>query len=806
MKYWYYIVTILFVAGGPLYAQQPQKDSAAKKFERWYVSFPNTDVTDTVNERMLFSGSFPVRSICKKNNAANYLITRRLPVQRIPTAPLSVLPAKKPILQVHGNILYDVNYRSYIDTPYADKDVYQHTVQTYLDITYKDRLPFRIYLTNRFSNSSWFRNFSDINLQYNVNDYKNKIRRQVINQLERRVEADSLLKLKNTLTGYEKEYQEMRTWLSDAGSIQRIVSEREHQWFKTQWKNKIQKPTLPDSLQAPNLEQINQGSFNKYKFPDRRFSKEDLLSRLKKPDTSAVNDRFDSLKNNLDTPSLYARYDSVKKKMDTLDSKITVLKKKYQELKAFQDLNTTSLKKEIAQLNSGSALKEKLKTLHVADSTLPKGYQTLFSIRSFGLGRTMLDYSELSAKNVSINGLQVEYNPSKYMAVAAGWVDYRFRSYTIQNAPRGQYIGLVRYGWGMKEGNHLYLTYYTGKRQLYNTYTTTQGADIPNYKLMGFTVEGRYKVGRTSAFTAEVARSSAPYYSLDSNNRHNVLGSVLKVNDHSNEAWSVKFNTFIPNTQTQFDAGYSRYGANFQSFSLFTSGSQQTAWYAKVMQPFFHRQLQVTGSVRTNDFTNPLLNTSYKSSTVFKSIQATLRLRKWPTLSVGYYPSAQIIKLDDDHYQENLFYTFTASAGYVYQVHEISMISMAMYTQFYNKIADSNFVYFNTKNLLLSQTAIIGRLNVQTQLSAAQNNSYNLYVLDGRGDYKINNWLSLGAGIKYNRQTVYNVTQWGYSGSAGIKIPKLGDVKLTADKGFIPGNNRQLVPNNVGRLTYFKTF
>jgi hypothetical protein len=224
------------------------------------------------------------------------------------------------------------------------------------------------------------------------------------------------------------------------------------------------------------------------------------------------------------------------------------------------------------------------------------------------------------------------------------------------------------------------------------------------------------------------------------------------------------------------------------------------------MQPFFHRQLQVTGSVRTNDFTNPLLNTSYKSSTVFKSIQATLRLRKWPTLSVGYFPSAQIIKLDDDRYQENLFYTFTASAGYVYQVHEISMISMAMYTQFYNKIADSNFVYFNTKNLLLSQTAIIGRLNVQTQLSAAQNNSYNLYVIDGRGDYKITNWLSLGAGIKYNRQTVYNVTQWGYSGSAGIKIPKLGDVKLSADKGFIPGNNRRLMPNNMGRLTYFKTF
>lgn len=796
------------MAGLHVQAQHPAADSAVKRYERWDVSFPNTDATDTVNQQMIFSGSFPVKSICKRNNATNYLITHRLPAQHLPPAQVKALPARTPLLQVHGNILYDLNYRSYIDTPYAEKDVYQHTVQTYLDVTYKDRYPFRIYLTNRFSNSSWFRNFSDVNLQYNVNDFKNKIRRQVINQLDRRVEADSLLMLRNTLTGYEKQYHEMRSWLSDASTMQRIIAEREERWFKTQWKNeKIQKPNQPDSLHVLNWEQVSQRSFKGYKFPGRRSSLEDSIAdRLKKVDTPALYDRYDSLKNKLDTSSLYARYDSVKNKLDTLTSKVAMLKKKYQELKALQDQNTTDIKKEIAQVTSGTALKDKLKSLHLADSSLPKGYQTLFSVRSFGIGRTMLDYSELSAKNVSINGLQVEYNPSNYMAVAAGWVDYRFRSYTVQNASRGQYIGLVRYGWGLKEGNHLYFTYYTGKRQLYNSYTTTQGTDIPNYKLMGFTVEARYKVGRTSAFTAEVARSSAPYYSLDSNSRHNVLGSVLKMNDHSNEAWSVKFNTFIPYTQTQFDAGYSRYGANFQSFSFFTSGSHQTAWYAQIMQPFFHRQLQVTGSVKTNDFTNPLLNTSYKSSTVFKSIQATLRLKKWPTLSAGYYPSAQIIKLDNDQYQENLFYTFTASAGYVYQVHDISMISMVMYTQFYNKMGDTGFVYFNTKNLLMSQTAIIGKLNVQTQLSAAQNNSYNLYVLDGRGDYKISKWLSLGAGIKYNRQTVYNVTQWGYSGSAGIKIPKLGELKLTADKGFIPGNNRQLVPNNVGRLTYFKTF
>src|SRR6201999_258325 len=138
-------------------------------------------------------------------------------------------------------------------------------------------------------------------------------------------------------------------------------------------------------------------------------------------------------------------------------------------------------------MTSGKELKEKLDSEGVSDSSLPKGYSTLYSIRSFSIGRALLNYSELSAKNVSINGLEVEYNPKAYMAFAAGTVDYRFRDYTINDAVKGQYLALGRYGWGKKDGNNIILTYYTGRRQLYNVNTTTSGTDIPNYNLMGFT-------------------------------------------------------------------------------------------------------------------------------------------------------------------------------------------------------------------------------------------------------------------------------------------------------------------------------
>jgi hypothetical protein len=53
---------------------------------------------------------------------------------------------------------------------------------------------------------------------------------------------------------------------------------------------------------------------------------------------------------------------------------------------------------------------------------------------------------------------------------------------------------------------------------------------------------------------------------------------------------------------------------------------------------------------------------------------------------------------------------------------------------------------------------------------------------------------------------VYAIKQWGYSATAGIKVRQLGEVRLIWDKGFIPGSNKELVPYNLGRITYTKTF
>jgi hypothetical protein len=449
-----------------------------------------------------------------------------------------------------------------------------------------------------------------------------------------------------------------------------------------------------------------------------------------------------------------------------------------------------------------------MQQLHLPDSILPPGYKTLMAVKSFSLGRSVVNYSELSVKNISINGVQAEYNPSNYYAIASGKVDYRFRDFLVQSPGQpNQYLNVFRYGKGLKDGNSVILTYFTGRRQLYNAATSdSPHVQVPSSALMGVTLEGNYKVTEHILLTGEVAKSSVPFYAPDSAKGNGPVSQLFRMSDRSNEAWSVKASAFFPLTQTRIKGSFKHLGINYQSFSIFTDGSSQTAWSGSVDQLLFHRMLDLMVAANTNDFSNPLVSSQYKSTTVFKSLQATLRKPKWPVISVGYFPSSQLTKLGNGQYIENLFYTLMGNVTHSYTWHHVLMNTTLMYTRFYNRSADSGFVYFNTTNLLLSHSVFLSRWTLQGNASRASNQDYNLYTLEGKSQYNVNKYLTAGAGIKYNKQTVYNIAQIGYSAELILRLNKLGQVQFSADKGFIPGMNKQLAPNNTGRLGYFKTF
>ena len=703
--------------------------------------------------------------------------------------------SKTPLLTIHGNVLYDVNYYSHIDTPYNQSNIYHHTVQAYLDITVKAHYPFRIYFSTNFSNTGLFKNFTDVNLLYKNTHFNQGLKTKLLHKLQENEkiigDVDSV---KNQLDRKIALLHVLQKDQSYLGKLQQLVKSRENAAIKK----------YQDSIESISTAFVDSTTHGLDKKQPNLGNGNSLSSKLKT--TIQEKMKLDSTKQSK-VDSTLKDYKKYSNQYDSLVAEINRLQQKYSKLKDLQVKDSLATGKQIDAIRNSQDLTKMMQRLHMNDSSLPKGYKTLMDLRTVGIGTNIINYSELSVKNLHVNGVQVEYNPGWYLAFAAGTVDYRFRDYIVQNRSQTkQYVGVVRLGTGMKDGTNIIFTYYTGRRQLYNYFTDTivQTSRTVSPHLMGFTLEANYRLNRNNVVSAEIAKSSMPYYTL--NKPNNFLSGTLHFKDHSNEAYSIKLVSFLPSTKTSFVGYYKKLGINFQSFSLFTNGSAQHAWNVKINQPFFKRKLEVVASLNSNDFNNPYISQGYKSATVFKSIQATFRKNKWPVVTAGYAPSTQLIKLNDDQFIQNLFYTFTGSISHYYALKKNRASTSIFFTQFYNHSADSNFVYFNTKNLLINQTLFLSGMSMNFNLSEAANNYYQLFVADGSVQVRCSKWLSLGGGLKYNKQTVYQMHQLGFSANAAIKIPMLGEFRLMVDKGFVPGPNRHLVPNNIGRFTYFKIF
>jgi hypothetical protein len=687
-------------------------------------------------------------------------------------------------LAVSGTVLYDVTYRSLIDTPFAQNNVYQHTLQTRLGFLYKNEYPFRVYLTAHFSNSPFFRNYTDLNVQYNRTDFVRLMKNRVFSAIESALatQAGKLDSLKELISRKKTAIATLEQIIQKPGLFQQLVEEKE----RVIYNHKVKEAEIPVGLAVNS-------------------TKKPLAERteiLDLPKVTGLASREMDSASHIQNSAVLAQ-----RKLDTLREELVKLENSYRFIAKAKEAKQQNLRREIEQASDVHGLIRAFRQANVPDSLLPKGYKLLGSIQSFSIGRSTANYSELSVKNVSITGLQVEYNSHYYYAFAAGKVDYRFRDYIVPNQRHGgQYVALIRLGKGTRDGNHLILTYYTGRRQFFNSSIATQNNRIiPEYNLAGITLEGLFKIDRNSFVVAEVAKSTLPYYSLNSLQQKVSMQGVTRFSDRSNEALAIRLQAVVNKTGTRLSGSLRYIGANFQSYSTFTTGASQFRWLAKLEQPFFKKKLTIASSVQQNDYIHPFVTAAYKTTSVLTSFQATLRVQRWPVLNVGYYPSYQLTKIGANSYTESRYYTLAVHASHVYRRGGVQGSSSIVFSQFYNEAVDSGFVYFNSKNLLFHQRVTFNNTSLFCNFSENSTTGYKIYTLEQNAQFAISKFFQAGGGVKMIRHSELRQPQWGSSGNLTVKVPKLGDFHIVIDKGFLPGLNRKLVENTTGRFTYFKT-
>lgn len=722
-----------------------------------------------------------------------------------------VVTYKPKLLTIHGNISYDFFYRSRIDTPVNLQNFQQHTERVYLDILVKEKYPLKVNFTSRQSNSPYFRDFVDVNFNFDKYTYNRNLKQQLLERLKSQVPKYKLPDLTNAeaeLKKYQAAFDKTKAWLEDPATLQKIIEEKERIYYQ-------QLKSREDSINGlvASQEKLKDG-FNDYgnKFSSMKHQREnwkgkltDSMQRLsqqpvnKKDDlTSAAKDRADSI-----AAPFAAFYKKQQKALDSLQQKLAKSKNRADSIKADVSKDVAGIRQKIFKAANEKELRKLADDNGIPIDKRTKLEKQLAAVKTLSIVRSMLNYTELTAQNITVTGVNIEYNPSYYAAFAAGKIDYRFRDFLGSRKARqnNQYVMIGRFGFGDKDHAAIIFSYFTGRKSN-NNYGYADSANS-SVNLMGYSVEAIYKKDENTFLSAEFAKSTKPVIGSLAANKQS--GALLRFADESNMGVNFKAQTIIPETHTRLSGFYRKTGEHFQSFSLFSYNTNQTAWLARADQSFLKERITLTGMLRRNDFTNPFTDKTYKTSTVFKSILVNARFRKFPTISIGYYPGTQLYMIDRETIRESAYYIVNGSASYSYLVKGLMLNSTAVYNKYNSEATDSGFVAYSGINFYASQSLRLKKMQLQcgyafTKLSALQYTTW-----EGTADCELRNWLHIGAGLKYNT-VLGGENYWGETFQVRTEFKKWGGIQLQYEKSYLPTLTQKLAVVEIGRVSYYRRF
>lgn len=644
-----------------------------------------------------------------------------------------------------ANISYIYDYRSAIDTPYAEKNIGQHQVISQFSLTIANTLPVSGYLLARKSNSRLFRDILDVQLQFDAASFRNGLSERVRRELTQSVES-----LKDSMTEKlyhlkESELSKLRA-LFNKFSMQQLVQANET----------INIPATTYDLSLPD-------SVNKRRYDSMRTIAQNFLEEYNR---------------------LRATYARVSHQVDSLKKIYETSVEKVRELQQFiKD----------GRLSDAASYKALQRKLNKHLPTLPAHNNWLMNVKAMSIGRSALSSSELTAKNISQTGVNFVYNSWYYLGVSAGIIDYRFRDFAIRRRlSQPQYMYLLRAGLGSIERNYVIFSFFQGQKQLFTTSSVNARSQM--LRITGVSAEANWQLNRSSYLLAEVAQSFTPSLYEASPADKNAADE--------NKAVYVKLHSFIPKTGSRIEAHYKYTGANYQAFNSFQTNASLTSWSVKADQSVFGRKLRLVASVSTNDFQNPFIG-RYESNTVFKTITATWRSKRFPVMSLGFQPMSQVTMVDS-FLQESRFQTFNASVSHFYRIGEASASSNFFYTRFFNESRDSGFVYYNANNLFAGQSIIFKKLTINVSVSQTKNADYTYTVFDESIELPVSDKLSIEAGVKINRLNRALVKTGGYM-NADIYLFKGDLLSFRVERSYFPSDKGGLTPTVFGNIQFSKT-
>lgn len=647
-----------------------------------------------------------------------------------------------------GFIDYSFQSRSVTDTPFAERNISQHSITGMAGVTVLKQLPLNVRWWIRRTNSAFYRDITDVQVSLDQSAFRQMLAQKLKQELTRQIPgaADSILQ--RVVAIKNARLSNVTDLLSTKFTLQQL-----HEYHE--------------------LLQIDQAH------PENR--PQDSVARLK------YDDQLEGARYFIKTyDSLYKSYQVLGHELDSLKDKLANYRRKIETYKKL-------LEGRQVDWSAASAITERLDS---AGISLPSKYRWLLGLKNFSLGKTPLQYSELSAKNVAINGINLEYNSWYYIALAAGTVDYRFNDFVGNRSskPGTQYLLMARIGLGQVERNHAIVSVFKGRKQLFVSNNPAQKF----IDLSGIAAEFKWFVEPNTSLTTEFAQSVAPDYRTTPAQTKPTFG----IGEHNNQAISIKLQSTQRRIGARIEGLYKYSGANYQSFSSYQSSSALKTWYIKWDQNFFKQVLRLSLSLRSNEFSNPYVLQNYKGNTVFKSATLTLRKKHWPILTAGYIPVSQFSYLGNQ-LVENRFQTINTSITHLYKIGSRPAMTSIVYSRFFNSTADSSIPYYNASNVFVSQNIRFSRYELSLNISNGKNGKYDLTTAEVLMQIPLFKRTVAGLGIKLANLNRIE-TQTGGRVSIELPLMRKDRISVQYDRSFLPGVNGHLLTTDLGTIHYYR--
>jgi hypothetical protein len=679
---------------------------------------------------------------------------------------------RKPLLVASGDLGYQLFSRTGPSDNLLLINARSDIATLRLNVLYKEIYP--VSVSFRYNQSSPFQ----LDNQYEANiSFDDRSFKEILHERIARITKNNFLSRQAVLLHkYETAFRELKKQkdlLRSPAYVQGIIEQRLRQSGTPAFMNTL--PSIPNTVNP--LDRIGDLVPNTPGISDIKQQLKDSLQNRLAGLTNQAHDKMEGLK-------------------DSLERVVLRLEDSLSQNKLAMNKQLDSINRELSALRSPGQIKEYASLKGLADSLPRNNWADLLMRTSLRFGKFILDNSELTVSNIFLHGASIRYGTDRFVWISGGYYDFAFRqvfNFRSDTIPR-QRSSVFAIKMGKTDGYNLSaVSFYIGRKEK----AGSVAGDLRT--VAGVSTEKNISLAKNTTLAIELAKSTTRSINVADKVQPVIKDLFTNFNTRTIGAYG-SLKAFLPRTKTDAEVNYRYWGTQFESFNSNQYYNPQNNAMVRVSQPLFNRRLNLSGNIRYTDFKTYGVSSNIRNSTFFASLNGTLRIRKIPVVSVGYYPGSQLYWLDNSKLYEYFYYIFNTTVSHYFRVGKMPMQGVFTWNKFFNKYSDSLVSnaqsYYN-----LFFTTWIGQWSLQANYSRQELESKVLNTYEGGLQYTGRS-VRLGGSLKCNM--IGDMLRTGYTGNIGMVFKKIGTISFIYDQSYLPGSGGDFIPVTTGQLQLIK--